>query len=92
MGNSHQMIVHYVCKIVSRVSVGLDQDHIVKLCVIDRDIPVDLILKGGRSLGRVVLADNIRNASRKLCLNLFLGKMQTVLVIYRNLFSCYGAL
>ena len=33
LGYSHQVIVHNVCEVVSRVSIGLDKDHIVQLLV-----------------------------------------------------------
>lgn len=88
MGNSHQMIVYHICKIVSRISIGLDQNHIVQLRIVNGNIPVNLILERCRSLRRVILADDIRYACGKFFFYFFLGKMQTVLVIYMNFFSC----
>ena len=31
MGNSHQMIVYYIGKIVGGIAIGLDQNHIIQL-------------------------------------------------------------
>ena len=56
----HQMVIHNVCEVVGWVSVGFDKDHIVELCVVYRDISVDLIVECCSSLFRVVLADNER--------------------------------
>ena len=86
------MIVHNICKIIGRISIGLDQDHIVQFCIINGNISVDLILECRCALCRVILTDDIRNSSRKLFLYFFLGQMQAVLVINRNLFACYRLL
>ena len=58
----HQMVIHNVCEVISWKSVGFDEDHIVKLRVVYCDISVDLIVEGGGSLFRVVLADNERHS------------------------------
>ena len=46
MGNFHQMVVHYICKIVGGIAIGLDQDHIVKLFIGLYDGSVNLIVEG----------------------------------------------
>ena len=46
MGDAHQMVVHHVGKIIGGIAVGFDQDHIVQLGIIYRDISVDLIMEG----------------------------------------------
>ena len=60
MGNTHQMVIHNVCEVVGWVSVGFDKNHIVELCVVYRDISVNLIVECCSSFFRVVLADNER--------------------------------
>ena len=69
---AHQVIIYYVCKIVCRISVRFDKNHIIKLCIIYCDISVNLILKCGCALCRVVLSDDIWLAGREICLNLLL--------------------
>ena len=75
MCDVHQMVVHNICEVVGRETVGLDQDHIVKLDVRNRDVTVQLVGESCGTLFRVVLTDNIWLASRKVCLNLFLGQV-----------------
>ena len=72
MRDSHQMIIHNVCKIVSRISVRLDQDHVVQFRIIYRDIAINFILKCCCALCRVVLTDNIWDSGCKLLFNFFL--------------------
>ncbi len=45
MCNLHQMIINYICKIICRISVRFDQDHIVQLCIRLCDISVNLIME-----------------------------------------------
>ena len=58
----HQMVVHNVCKVVGRISIGFDEDHVVEFCVVYCDISVDLVMECGGSLFRVVLADDERHS------------------------------
>ena len=89
MGNTHQMIIHNVCKVVGRISVRLDQYHIIELCVRHLDLAIDFINKLSRSLIRDILANDKRYSRCQLCLNLFFGQMQAVLVVHHDLFSCH---
>lgn len=59
MRDVHEMVVHNICKIIRRISVRLDQDHIVQLRVRNRDIAVDLVMERCGSLSRNILADNV---------------------------------
>ena len=88
MRDSHQMIITTVCKLVSRISVRLDQDHVVQFCIVYGNVAIDLIFKSGCACSRVVLTDDIRDSGCKLLFYFFLGQVQTMLVIDGNLFSC----
>ena len=87
MRNVHQMIVYYICKVISRISVGFDQDHIIQLRVRLRDISVNLVMESCLAFIRYIGTDNIWFPGSQICLNLFFGKMQTVFVIDTDFFS-----
>ena len=87
MGNSHQMVVHHVGEIVGGIAVGLDQNHIVQLRVVHGNIPVNLIMEGGRSRRGIILADDIGHACRKLGLYLFFAQMKAVLIVHDDLLA-----
>ena len=89
VGNTHQMVVDYICKIISRVSVGLDQNHVVQFVIVDCDVAVNLILEGCSSLGRHIDSDNVGFSGCQICLDFLLGKVQAVFVINMNLFTAY---
>ena len=78
------MVIDNICKVVGGISVGLDQNHIVKFGIIDGNIAVDLIMEGRCACGRVILTNNIRLTLSKVLLNLFLGEMEAMLIIYGN--------
>ena len=73
MGNAHQMVIYNVCKVIGRIAVRFDQDHIVQLGILYRDISVNLIMEGCGSLRRIVLTDYIRDPCCQLCFYLFFG-------------------
>ena len=75
MCDVHQMVVHNICEIIGRETVGLDQDHIVKLDVRNRDVAVQLVGECRCALFRIILTDDIWLACSKVCLNLFLRKV-----------------
>ena len=52
------MIVNYVCKIICRESIRFDQDHIVKFCIRNCDISVDLIMECCLTFIRYIQTDN----------------------------------
>ena len=87
VGDSHQMVVYHIRKVVGGISVGLDQDHVVQLRIVYGDIAVNIVMEGGGSGGRIILADNKGYARCQLRLYLFLRQMQTVLIIYNNLLT-----
>ena len=60
MGDAHQMVVHHICKIVGRVTVGFDQDHVVELGIIHGNVPVYLIVERRGSFRRHVETNDIR--------------------------------
>ena len=88
MCDSHKVVVYNVCKIVSRVSVGFDQDQILHLLVIYSDITIDNIMESGGSFCRHVETDNMRFACIKTLLHFFFGQVQTSLVIDGNFLTC----
>ena len=87
MGDSHEMVVHHVSKIVGGVAVGLDQDHVIQFRVFHRNVSVNLIMEGGGSFRGIVLTDHVGHARRKLRFHLFLRQMQAVLVIHVDLLA-----
>ena len=92
MGDAHQMIVDDIGEIIGRIAVGLDEDHVIELGVINGDVSVELVVEGRRALGRVVLTDDIRHAGCELCLDLLLREGEAVLIIVHDLFAVYGGL
>ena len=87
MRHAHQMVVDDIGKVIGREAVRLDQDHVVKLGIFHRDVPVDIVVERRRSLERDIEADDMRNACLKLLLDLLLRQMQTVLVIAADLLA-----
>ena len=92
MGDSHQMIVHYVCKIIGRIAVRLDQDQIFHFLIIYCDISVNHIMEGSGSLCGHIKPDHMRLSCCKTSFHFFLWKLQAALVINGNFFSCHHAL
>ena len=81
MGDPHQVIIHDVGKVIGRIAVGLDEDHVVQLLVLHRDVSVELIVERRRSGCRIILPDDVGHAGSEVRLNLLLRQMQAVLVI-----------
>ena len=92
MGDSHQMIVDDIGKIVGWVSVGFDQDHIVQLFIWLGDITVNLIVESGFAFIRNVGADHKWFARCQIGFNLFLGQVEAVLVIGTDLLAAHNLL
>ena len=90
MGDAHQMVVHHIGEIVGWIAVGFDQDHIVELRVLHRDIPVDLIMKNCLPVCGIVLPDHIGNSRRKLLLHFLSAQGKAVLVIDVDLLARHG--
>ena len=89
VSNLLQMIVHHIGEIVGWEAVGFNQNHVVQLRVVHADVSVNLVVERGRSLCRIVLADNERLSCRQVRLYLLLGQVQAVLVIGHNLLAVY---
>ena len=81
VGNAHQMVIYYVRKVIGRETVGLNQNHVVKLFILNGNLTVNCIGKACGALKRGVLTDYERLACCKVRLNLFLRKIQTMLVV-----------
>ena len=73
MGDSHQMVIDYIGKIIRWVSIRLDQSRSVQLGVVHGDITVNLIVERGSSLRWIVLADDVRHAGGQIGLHFFPG-------------------
>ena len=86
------MVVHHVGEVIGGEPVGLDQNHVVQLRVIHRDISVQLVMEGGTAFLRVVLPDDEGHSRGKICLNLLFGKMQAVLVVGHDLLTVHHPL
>ena len=72
MRDSHEMVVHYICEIIGRITVRLNEDHVIQLLIGRGNITVDLIVKCRCALGGHVRADDIRLSGCQICLNLLL--------------------
>ena len=70
MSNTHEMIIYNIGEVVGRISVRLDQDHIVKLGIIHSDVTVYLILECSCSGIWIILSDDIGLACLEVSLNL----------------------
>ena len=52
------MVIYHIGKIVRGISVIFDQYHVVQLCIVHTDVPVDVIMEGSGSFPGVILADD----------------------------------
>ena len=89
MRDAHQVVIHNVGEVVGRISVGLDQDHVVQFLVFHRDISVELVVEGRCALCGIVLTNDIRLSLCEILLDLFPGQMQAVLVVDTDLLAFY---
>ena len=53
------MIVHNIGKVISRIPVGLDQNHVIELLIRDLDGSIDFVLKFRGTFIRDILPDDI---------------------------------
>ena len=85
MGDAHQVVVHNVGKVVGGHSVGLDEDLVVHLAVLDLDVAVDHIVKAGHALLGDLLADDIGLTCGQTLLDLLLGQVAAAAVVVGHL-------
>ena len=85
MGDAHQVVVHNICKVVGGHSVGLDEDLVVHLAVLDLDVAVDHIVKAGHALLGNLLADDVGLTCGQTLLDLFLGQVAAAAVVVGHL-------
>ena len=90
MGDAHEVVVDDIGEIVGGIAVGLDEDHVVKLFILDRDIAVELVREGRGAFLGIVLADDIGHARSEIFLHFFFGQMETVLVVDIDLLALDG--
>ena len=81
MGDAHGVVVDDVRKIVGGIAVGLDEDLILQLAVLHRDVAEHRVRKGRAALGRHLLTDDIGNALVKLLPDLLLRQIAAVAVV-----------
>ncbi len=86
MRNLHQMVINDISKVVRRIAIRFDKNHIIQLFIIHRNISEYNIMESSRTLCRNILTNYIRNTCRKLFLYFFLTQVKAVLVIFGNLF------
>ena len=84
------MIVYNIGKVIGRIAVRLDQDHIIQFRIINSNVSVNFIMKSGSSLCWIILPDHIRNSCRKLFFHFFLRQGKAVLIVNGNFFSLYN--
>ena len=83
MRNFHQMVVDYIGEVIRRITILLDQYHIVKFFIWCCNCTINDIVKGSLTLCRIILADDIRHSCCQFFLYFFFGKMQTMLIVLR---------
>ena len=86
----HSVVIHNIRKVIGGITVGLDQDHIVQLGILHRDITVKLVGKGSGSLDGIVLPNDKGLAGIQIRPDLLLGQMQAVLVINHDFLAFYN--
>ena len=91
MGDPHQMVVHHIGKIIGRIAVRFDQDHIVQLRILHRDISVDLVVEHRFAFRGVILSDHIGHTSGKLFFHLLFVQGKTMLIIDVDLLPGHGS-
>ena len=92
MRDSHKVVIYNVCKVIGWVSIGFDQDQILKLFVVYCNVSVNNIMEGSSSLCRHVKTNYVRLTSIQAALNLLPGKLQTAFVIDGYLLACNNTL
>ena len=85
MGDAHGVIVNDVCEVVGGHAVRLDEDHVIQLRAVHRDVAIDHIVKRGLAGFRHVLADDVRLARSNAALHFLLGHVEAVLVVLEGL-------
>ena len=85
MRDAHRMVVDDVCEVVGRHAVRLDQDHVVEIGAVDRNVSVEHVVKRRFTVLRHVLADDVRLARGNATLHFLRGKVQAVLVVLEGL-------
>ena len=84
------MVIDYVCKVISWVSVRFDQNQIFQFLVVYCDISVDYIMECCSSLCWHIETDYVWFSCIKTTLYFFFGKFKAAFVINGNLFSCHN--
>ena len=79
------MVIHDVGEVVSGHAVGLDQDLVIHLAVVDLDVAVDHIVKAGHALAGDLLADDIRLACGKALFHFLFGQVAAAAVVVGHL-------
>ena len=74
MGNCHQVVIYDVGKIVGREAVRFQEHLVIQLGVLNRDLPIDRVFKGGAALFRDALADHKTFSCLHLFDCIFLGQ------------------
>ena len=85
VGDAHQVVVHNICKVVGGHSVGLDEDLVVHLAVLDLDVAVDHVVKAGHALLGDLLADDVGLTCGQTLLDLLLGQVAAAAVVVGHL-------
>ena len=81
MGDSHEVVVDDVRKVVRRHAVGLDQNLILKFRRLDFDASVDQVVEGDDSFRRHFLTDHVRFARGEAALDFFFGQVATMAIV-----------
>ena len=85
MGDAHEVVVHHIGKVVGGHPVGLDEDLVVHLAVVDLDVAVDHIVEAGHALAGDLLADDVRLTGGEALFHLFLRQVAAAAVVVGHL-------
>jgi len=81
MGDGHRMVIDHIGEIVGRVAVRFEENLVLQLAVVDRDLTIDGILKGRRAGQGHFLADDRRDAGSQVGLHDFSRQVAAMAVI-----------
>ena len=85
VGDAHEVVVHDICEVVGGHTVGLDEDLVVHLVVVDLDVAVDHIVEAGHALAGDLLADDVRLTGGEALFHLFPGQVAAAAIVVGHL-------
>ena len=75
MGDTHQMIIDYVGKIIGWKAIGLQQYLVVQMGMVDADFTIDMVKKTADARFRDALPDDRQNPQFKFSFDFFIAQI-----------------